>query len=96
MEQKGLTASEAVKDSVNLETHRLALKSSHNSFALQTWGLGYKYVKTLANPIIEVEFDALQERLIADIMEKKAVRKKTAVFFFLLRALDPLGYNLPP
>lgn len=96
MDEKGLSAKESIKYSINRTIHQRILKAGYASIALPLWGHDdpERERKTLDEPIIDVEFDKLSENLIDNIMEKENVNFETAVSYFLLFTMEALGYHI--
>lgn len=96
MDEKGLSAEDSIKFSVNRTIHQHILKAGYASIALGLWGHDdpEREWKVLDKPIIEIEFDKLSQNLINDIMEKEEVDFETAVSYFLLFTMEVLGYHI--
>jgi len=96
MKEKGLSSKEAIEFSINREMHQKILTEGYASIALDLWGHGDPDRKwdVLDEPIIELEFDKLRERLIEDITEKQEVDIETAICYFLIFTMAFLGYHI--
>jgi len=96
MKEKGLSVKEAIDFSINHEIYQSILKAGYASIALDLWGHGgpvRKWEKP-DNPVIEIEFDKLKERLVDEIAEKEEVDTVTAISYFLLFTMASLGYHI--
>lgn len=96
MREKGLSAKEAIEFCINRELHQKILKEGYASIAFDLWGHDDPTRKwnVLDEPIIELELNKLNERLIEDISEKEEVDAETAICYFLIFAMDFLGYHI--
>ena len=96
IKEKNLSASEALNYAINREMYRKVRDNGWASIALQLWGHDdFERIPTiLDNPLINVEFDKLQERLIEDIAEKRDVDNETAISYFLLFVMESLDYHI--
>lgn len=96
MREKDLSAKDAVAFAVNRDIHQKILKEGYASIALDLWGHDNpeRIWDTLSNPVVDLELDKLQERLIEDISEKEKVNYETAICYFLIFTMDYLGYHI--
>lgn len=96
MKDKGLSAEDAVKFSVNKTIYQRIRKTGYASIALDLWGHDdpEREWNVLDAPIIDVEFDKLSKNLIDDIMEKEKVNFEIAIAYFLLFTMEALGYHI--
>ena len=96
MRRKDLSAEDAVAFAVNRDMYQKILKTGYASIAFNLWGHDdpERVWDTLSNPVIDLEFDKLQEKLIEDISEKESVDYKTAICYFLIFTMDHLGYHI--
>ena len=96
MKEKNLSAAEALNYAINREMYRKVRDNGWTSIALQLWGHDdfERMPTTLDNPLINIEFDKLQERLIEDIAEKMDVDNETAVRYFLLFVMESFDYHI--
>lgn len=96
MREKDLSAKDAVTFAVNRDIHQKILKEGYASIALDLWGHDNpeRIWDTLSNPVVDLELDKLQERLIEDISEKEKVNYETAICYFLIFTMDYLGYHI--
>ena len=96
MRDKGLSVEEAVSFAITREMHQEILKKGYASIALGVWDHEDPEEQwgTLSNPVFEVELSKLQGRLIEDVAERQRIDEQTAVCYFLIFALEALGYHI--
>ena len=96
MREEDLSAKDAVTFAVNRDMHQKILDAGYASIALDLWGHDNpeRVWDTLSNPVVDLELDKLQERLIKDISEKEDVDYETAICYFLIFTMDYLGYHI--
>ena len=96
MREKDLSANDAVTFAVNRDMHQKILKEGYASIAFDLWGHDNpeRVWYTLQNPVVNLEFDKLQEKLIEDISEKENVNYEIAICYFLIFAMAHLGYHI--
>lgn len=93
---KCLSASDAIKFSINQDIHDKILNAGWASIALGLWGHGDpdREWNKMDNPSIEVEIEEDKLKLVDDIAQKEKVDIVTAVSYFLLFTMDALGYHI--
>jgi hypothetical protein len=94
--EKELSLQEAIEFSINRDMYQEILKKGYASIALDLWGHDNpgRVWDVLDNPVVELEFDNLKERLIYDVAEKEKVDIETAISYFLIFTMDLLGYHI--
>ena len=94
--EKGMSATEAVKCSVNEKIYHSIMDVKWASIALSLGGHDDPERKweTLENPIVEIDFNDNQLYLIEKVRKKENVNIITAIIYFLLFTMDSMGYHI--
>lgn len=93
---KCLSATDAIKFSINQDIHDKILNTGWASIALELWGHDDpdREWNKMEEPYIEVEIEENKLKLIEDIAKKEKVDIVTAVSYFLIFTMDTLGYHI--
>lgn len=93
---KSLSASDAIKFSINQDIHDKILNTGWASIALGLWGHDDpdREWNKMKNPYIEVEIEENKLKLVNDIAKKEKVDIVTAVSYFLIFTMDSLHYHI--
>ena len=96
MKDKNLSKEDALKYAINKDAAIKILEASWAPIALDKWGHADPNRKwnNLENPIIEIEFDKEQHKLIDLIMQSKKTNRETAISYFILFSMNILGYHI--
>lgn len=96
MKKKNLPADKAILSSITQTNCLRIIETGYASVALSLWGHDdpYREKEKLENPKVKFKLNKSKERLVALIMEKENVDFGKAVLFFMLFALEGLGYHI--
>ena len=96
MRRKNLSPEKAILSSITQKNCIRIMETGYASVALQMWGHANPEAEKekLDNPIVEFKLSKEKERLVALIMEKEEVPFQVAILYFMLFALDALGYHI--
>ncbi len=97
MRDKKVSAADAVLFAINEKNYRSIVMTGWASIALSMWGHSEpeRVWDTLENPVIEVELDEKKKELLDRIMKIEKIKTEIiAVEYFLIFAMDSLGYHI--
>ena len=96
MREKNFSSEKAILSSITQKNCIRIIETGWASMALQLWGHadpeGAR--EKLDNPIVEFKLSKDKERLVSLIMEKEKVPFDQAILYFMLFALESLGYHI--
>lgn len=93
---KGLSATEAIKFSINSEMYKQIIESGWTGIALDLWGHDNpeREWEVMETSCVEIDLDEERLKLVNDIMKKEKKDIETAVAYFLIFTMDSLGYHI--
>ena len=96
MKKKSLNADKAITSSITQKNCIRIIETGYADVALSMWGHDNPYAERekLDNPIVKFKLSKDKERLVNLIMEKEQVSFQTAILYFMLFALEALGYHI--
>lgn len=96
MREKNLSADKAITSSITQKNCIRIIETGYASVALQMWGHAdpEEEKEKLDDPIVEFKLSKEKERLVGLIMEKEQVPLHIAILYFMLFALEALGYHI--
>ena len=96
MRDKNLPPDKAILSSITQTNCLRIIETGYAKVALPFWGHAnpYKEKEKLDNPRVEFKLNKAKERLVALIMQKEDVEFKEAIQYFMLFALEGLGYHI--
>jgi hypothetical protein len=94
--EKRLSAPAAIEFSVNAKIYRRIIDAGWGSIALPIWGHDEPERKWLSldNPIIEINIEETNLKMIHEVAVKENINIETAVSYFLLFTMKSLGYHI--
>ena len=96
MQEKNLTPEKAILSSITQKNCIALLSTGWADMAVSLWGHDdpYKENKTIDNPRVEIKLTKDKLRLLEIVMEKERVPMERAVLYFMIFALQSLGYHI--
>ena len=96
MKSKNLTAEKAILSSITQKNCVTILSTGWAGIAVSLWGHAEpdREFEQLDNPIVEIKLSKDKTRLLEIVMEKENVALEDAILYFLIFALESLGYHI--
>lgn len=96
MKHKKLSPDKAILSTITQRNCIRIIETGYSGIALSLWGHDnpYREWEKLDNKIVKFKLSKEKERLVNIIMEKENVNFSTAVLYFMLYALESLGYHI--
>lgn len=96
MRERNLTPTKAILSSITQRNCVTILSTGWAGIAVAHWGHDNpdREWQTLENPVVELKLSKDKERLVAIVMEKEKISFSETLLYFMIFALNALGYHI--